>query len=160
MRFRRVATSILADIQDIEELPWVFTHGDFLPANIMVDSSGNLMGLLDWAEADWLPFGTGMYGLEELLGEDDENAQFVYYPEAKQLRSMFWKELMLLIPELADPGTATLVGKAQRLGVLLWHGIAFDDGKLDRVVEEGKDDQEIQRLTVFLSHESSTRQLK
>ncbi|KAI3337256.1 hypothetical protein HD806DRAFT_32504 [Xylariaceae sp. AK1471] len=159
MRFRSIATSILADLSDIQALPWVFTHGDFLPANIMVSPySGKLMGLLDWAEAEWLPFGIGMYGLEELLGENNKDGKFVYYPEAKQLRNMFWKELMLLIPELSqDLKTTALVKKAQRLGILLWHGIAFDNGKLDRVVEEGKDDQEIQRLDEFLLHASSTR---
>ncbi len=162
LRFRRTASSILGDISEIEALPWVFTHGDFLAANIMVNPySGKLTGLLDWAEAEWLPFGIGMYGLEELLGEDNQNGRFVYYPEAAHLRDVFWNQLMLLIPELArDSKTVALVKKAQILGVLLWHGIAFDDGKLNRVVEEGKDDREIQRLAVFLSRTSNTQQSK
>lgn len=162
IRFRRIARSILADISKIEALPWVFTHGDFLAANILVnESSGQLTGLLDWAEAEWLPFGVGMYGLEELLGEDDEDGRFVYYPEAKRLRGIFWNHLIMLIPELArNSRTIALVKKAQILGVLLWHGIAFDDGKLNRVVEEGKDDREIQRLSVFLSRTSNTQQFR
>ena len=32
------------------------------------------------------------------------------------------------------------------LDILLWHGLAYDDGKLNRVVCEGRDDEEIQRL--------------
>ncbi|KAI1367781.1 hypothetical protein F5Y08DRAFT_41925 [Xylaria arbuscula] len=158
-RFRHTASAILRDITKIEALPWIFTHGDFLAANVMVnESSGELTGLLDWAEAEWLPFGVGMYGLEELLGEDDKNGSFVYYPEAKRLRNIFWNYLMLMIPELArDSRTIDLIKKAQTLGVLLWHGIAFDDGKLNRVVEEGKDDREIQRLSVFLSQTSSSQ---
>ncbi|KAI8635093.1 hypothetical protein F5Y19DRAFT_135674 [Xylariaceae sp. FL1651] len=161
LSIRGIARSILAKLSDIEALPWVFSHGDFLPANVMVSPySGKLLGLLDWAEAEWLPFGVGMYGLEELLGED-EDGRFVYYPEAKQLRGLFWKSLLLLVPELARGSrTVAHVKDAQRLGILLWHGIAFDDGKLDRVVEEGKDDQEIQRLTMFLLHTSNTRQRK
>ncbi|KAI1115002.1 hypothetical protein F5Y14DRAFT_440776 [Nemania sp. NC0429] len=157
LRFRPIASSILSDISKIEALPWVFTHGDFLAANIMVSPySGKLTGLLDWAEAEWLPFGVGIYGLEELLGEDDQGGQFVYYPEAKRLRKIFWKQLLLLAPELSrDPKIIPLVMKAQRLGILLWHGIAFDDGSLNRVVEEGKDDREIRRLTLFLSHTST-----
>ncbi|KAI0526384.1 hypothetical protein F5B22DRAFT_155910 [Xylaria bambusicola] len=160
--FRQTASSILGEISGIEALPWVFTHGDFLAANIMVNAcSGELTGLLDWAESEWLPFGVGMYGLEELLGEDDKNGRFVYYPEAGHLRKIFWNHLMLLIPDnVRDSKTVALVKKAQILGVLLWHGIAFDDGKLNRVVEEGKDDREIQRLSVFLSCMSSTRQSK
>ncbi|KAI0816688.1 hypothetical protein GGR55DRAFT_686187 [Xylaria sp. FL0064] len=157
IRFRRIASFVLSDIFEIEALPWVFTHGDFLATNIMVNPySGKLTGLLDWAEAEWLPFGVGMYGLEELLGEDNQNGRFVYYPEATRLRDLFWNQLILLIPELArDARFAALVKKAQILGVLLWHGIAFDDGKLNRVVEEGKDDREIQRLAVFLSQQAS-----
>ncbi|KAI0413741.1 hypothetical protein F5X98DRAFT_378514 [Xylaria grammica] len=160
VRFRPTASSILGDISEIEALPWVFTHGDFLAANIMVNPySGKLTGLLDWAEAEWLPFGVGMYGLEELLGEDNLSGRFVYYPEAMQLRNIFWEQLMLLVPELDRASkTVALVKRAQQLGVLLWHGIAFDDGKLNRVVEEGRDDHEIQRLTVFLSRTSSTQQ--
>ncbi|KAI1738289.1 hypothetical protein F4680DRAFT_425639 [Xylaria scruposa] len=164
LRFRRFASSILGDISEIEALPWVFTHGDFLPGNLCINAySGKLIGLLDWAEAEWLPFGIGMYGLEELLGEDNLDGQFVYYPEARRLRHMFWKQLMLLIPELArDSKKVSLTMKAQKLGILLWHGIAFDDGNLNRVVEEGhaNDDREIQRLAVFLSHTTSTNQLK
>ncbi|KAI0430372.1 hypothetical protein F5Y09DRAFT_231704 [Xylaria sp. FL1042] len=160
IRFRRMASSILSDMSEIEALPWVFTHGDFLPTNIMVNPySGKLTGLLDWAEAEWLPFGVGMYGLEELLGEDNQDGQFVHYREATQLRDLFWSQLILLVPELAhDARLVALVKKAQILGVLLWHGIAFDDGKLNRVVEEGKDDREIQRLAVFLSRMSRTQQ--
>lgn len=30
------------------------------------------------------------------------------------------------------------------------HGIAFDDGALNRVVEPGKDDEELQKLDLFL----------
>ncbi|KAI0202945.1 hypothetical protein F4808DRAFT_62458 [Astrocystis sublimbata] len=160
LRFRRIAASILDDLSEIEALPWVFTHGDFLPANIMVDSdSGRLSGLVDWAEAEWLPFGVGMYGLEELLGEDNVDGLFVCYPEARFLRRMFWAQLMSLIPELArDPRTLSLTMKAQKLGILLWHGIAFDDGNLNRVVEEGNenDAREIQRLAMFLPHGTST----
>ncbi|RYC62056.1 hypothetical protein CHU98_g4171 [Xylaria longipes] len=162
LRFRRFASSILGDISEIEALPWVFTHGDFLATNIIVNPySGKLTGLLDWAEAEWLPFGIGMYGLEELLGEDNPDGQFVHYPEARRLRHTFWKQLMLLIPELArDPKTVSLIMKAQKLGILLWHGIAFDNGNLNRVVEEGSDDREIQRLDMFLPHTSSMKQLK
>ncbi|KAJ8119814.1 hypothetical protein ONZ43_g3318 [Nemania bipapillata] len=160
--FRRIASSILGDISEIEALPWVFTHGDFLAANVMVDpQTGELSGLLDWAEAEWLPFGIGMYGLEELLGEDNLNGCFVYYPEATHLRNLFWRHLLLLIPELfRDAKSVALVKRAQKLGVLLWHGIAFDDGNLNRVVEEGKDDREIQRLTMFLSPSSNANRFR
>ncbi|CAJ2506136.1 Uu.00g002660.m01.CDS01 [Anthostomella pinea] len=152
LRFRGTARSLLVELASIEHLPWTFSHGDFLPANVMIClDSGKLLGLLDWAEAEWLPFGVGMYGLDELLGEE-RNGDFVYYPEARQLRTLYWRELLLAIPELAkDAGRVAVVRKAQLLGVLLWHGIAFDDGKLNRAVGEGRDDEEIKKLDAFLS---------
>ncbi|KAI1769037.1 hypothetical protein GGR53DRAFT_274556 [Hypoxylon sp. FL1150] len=150
-RFRRIAKSILVDLSEIENFPWVLSHGDFLPANIMVHpKSGNILGLIDWAEGEFLPFGIGMYGLQELLGED-RDGHFVFYPEAKHLRKLFWNKLLSNIPELArDTRRVALVKKAQMLGILLWHGIAFDNGKLDRVVEDGTDDGEIERLDAFV----------
>ncbi|KAI1393683.1 uncharacterized protein F4822DRAFT_385427 [Hypoxylon trugodes] len=150
-RFRSIAKSILRDLPGIEALPWTLSHGDFLPSNIMVcPKTGKLMGLVDWAEAEFLPFGIGMYGLQELLGED-RDGHFAYYPEAKYLRKLFWDELLSSLPDLArDTRRVALVRKAQVLGILLWHGIAFDNGKLDRAIEEGKDDGEIERLDAFL----------
>ncbi|KAI0480253.1 hypothetical protein GGR56DRAFT_262098 [Xylariaceae sp. FL0804] len=150
-RFRGIARSVLADLPDIEALPWTLSHGDFLPSNIQVfPKSGQISGLLDWAEAEWLPFGVGMYGLEELLGQDTDD-HFVDYPEAQRLRNLFWRELTRALPQLAqDARTLATIRKAQTLGILLWHGIAFDDGKLNRAVAEGQDDREIDRLDAFL----------
>ncbi|KAK8137758.1 hypothetical protein PG984_001138 [Apiospora sp. TS-2023a] len=150
-RFRRLTTRLLPALPSIDGLPWTLSHGDFLPSNILVDrQTGETSGLLDWAEAEWLPFGVGMYGLEELLGEV-RSGQFTYYPEADKLRSLFWSEIKSQIHELrGSPCQLRAVREAQLLGVLLWHAIAFDDGRLDRVVEEGTDDGEIQRLDAFL----------
>lgn len=151
-------------------LPWVLTHGDIVPANIMVEPrasrSGSpdedlvMTGLLDWAEAEYLPFGVGLYGLEELLGETDSNGRFAYYDEEKGLRDLFWT----CLEEELTAGGLTLarlprdtVDDAHTLGVLLWHGIAFDNGKLDRVVQEGRDDEEILRLDLFFAGRSQRR---
>ncbi|KAI1375009.1 hypothetical protein F4677DRAFT_150769 [Hypoxylon crocopeplum] len=160
-RFRGIAKSILFDLPEIESLPWTLSHGDFLPSNIIVSPrSGKLSGLIDWAEAEFLPFGIGMYGLQELLGED-RDGHFVYYSEAKYLRNLFWKELMSDLPDLAlNARRVALVRKAQILGILLWHGIAFDNGKLDRVVEDGKDDGEVERLDAFLLRPSKPKARK
>ncbi|KAI4596983.1 hypothetical protein KJ359_004893 [Pestalotiopsis sp. 9143b] len=146
---------------DLEQLPWALTHGDLIPSNILVDSeTGSIVGLLDWAEAEWLPFGVGLYGLEELLGEEVDG-EFTYFPEARKLRHLFWSQLLSHVPELrANPQLLSTVKEAQILGVLLWHGIAFDDGRLDRVVEKGTDDAEISRLDATLLGRSGLRSAK
>lgn len=154
-RFRSEVQRVLDDLEAIRELPWVLTHGDVVPANLMVRSHNDwtITGFLDWAEAEYLPFGVGLYGLEETLGEvDNTNGQLIYYPEAASLRELFWSQLETELQDRGFSFTSQLrrtLGSAHALGVLLWHGIAFDNGKLDRVVEEGRDQTEVQRLDSF-----------
>jgi hypothetical protein len=150
-RFRGIAARARRSLGDIEQLPWTLTHGDFISSNVLVrPDTGEIMGLLDWAEAEWLPFGVGLYGLEELLGEEVDG-RFRYLSDSGELRAIFWEELLSSVPELGrSPRTLEAVKQAHILGILLWHGIAFDDGRLDRVVEEGVDGGEILRLDVFL----------
>lgn len=149
-RFQSTARIILRQLHRIEALPWVLTHGDIIAANIMVDpSSCTLLGFVDWAEAERLPFGICFYGLEEILGEMTPSG-FRYHPDTEDLRSFFWAELQKNIPELRQSPVLEAVKLARDLGVLLWHGIAFDNGAIDRVVQEGRDVEEIHRLDAFL----------
>lgn len=149
-RFQNTARNVLRQLHRIEALPWVLTHGDITAANIMVDPlSCNLLGFVDWAEAERLPFGVCFYGLEEILGEMTPSG-FHYHPDAKDLRDLFWAELKIYIPELQQSQVLEAVKLARDFGVLLWHGIAFDNGAIDRVVQEGRDVDEIQRLDAFL----------
>ncbi|KAK0711136.1 hypothetical protein B0H67DRAFT_646538 [Lasiosphaeris hirsuta] len=175
-RFHPTVAHVLHALPRIEALPWVLTHGDLVPSNIMVERASDesnangptplrLAGLLDWAEAEYLPAGVGFYGLEELLGRTTTtgirngagrpypppDSSFAYSPAADNLRVIFWQELETAVPVLAtDALLRETVRDARLLGILLWHGIAFDDGKLNRVVQEGRDDHEIQRLDVIL----------
>jgi hypothetical protein len=149
-RLQSTARNVLRQLHRIEALPWVLTHGDIIAANIMVDpSSGNLLGFVDWAEAERLPFGVCFYGLEEILGEMTPSG-FRYHPDAEDLRGLFWAELKMHIPQLQQSHILEAVKLARDLGVLLWHGIAFDNGAIDRVVQEGRDVDEIHRLDAFL----------
>jgi hypothetical protein len=173
LRFRPDVDEVLRHLNRIEALPWVLTHGDVVPDNIMVEASGGhrgtgwwpgtLRGMLDWAESEYLPFGIGLYGAEELFGQvvphwggtlggtNTSKSRFAYYPEAGDLRRLFWQELENAIPALAtDRQLRATVEQARVLGVLLWHGFAFDDGDINRVVEDGRDDDEIQKLDMFL----------
>ena len=153
-RFQSTARIVLKQLHRIEALPWVLTHGDIITANIMVDPTlCNLLGFVDWAEAERLPFGVCLYGLEEILGEMTPSG-FSYHLDADELRNCFWEELKTQIPELRQSRILEAVKLARDLGVLLWHGIAFDNGAIDRVVQEGRDVEEIRRLDAFLdTHE-------
>lgn len=154
-QFRSAARRVHGNLHRIEALPWVLTHGDIVAGNIMIEpSTGRLTGLVDWAEAERLPFGTCLYGLEDLLGEMTPTG-FRYRQDADYLRATFWAELRMLVPELKENHTLGAVKSARDLGVLIWHGIAFDDGAIDRVVQEGRDIEEIYKLAAFLdTHQS------
>jgi hypothetical protein len=168
-RFRVVVEDVAAGMTGIEALPWILTHGDVVADNIMVEplgghrgtgwQPGTLRGMLDWAESEYLPFGVGLYGVEELLGQDvriyeghgKARDKFAYYPEVGDLRRMFWQELEGAVPAFGtDRELRAAVERARLLGILLWRGFAFDDGKIDRVVQENRDEGEVQRLDMFL----------
>ncbi|KID90963.1 Protein kinase-like domain protein [Metarhizium guizhouense ARSEF 977] len=139
----------------IERLPWCLTHGDLIPSNIMVDpQTGHITGLLDWAEGEWLPLGIGMYAVDECLGQDDAEKGFVYFDDHAELRALFWRTFLGLCEGHTPARNGVLklseVEMARRLGLLLWRGIAFDDGRLDRLVEAGRDDGELNKLRVLL----------
>lgn len=159
-RFRSSVREILDRLGEIESLPWALTHGDVVPANVMLQSPRNktgawvVNGFLDWAESEYLPCGVGLYGLENFLGETAVDGRFSYYAEAEDIRELFWSRLAAEIPGISiQYGTPyrEILEAAHTLGVLLWHGIAFDNGNLRRVVEEGKDDDELWRLDLFLN---------
>lgn len=169
-RFQPAVGDILKRLGEIEALPWVLTHGDVVPANMMVQNPQSpslrglvLSGFLDWAEAEYLPFGVGIYGLEALLGEAADDGRFRYYPEAQELREYFWLRLEAEIPELTPQFGPEAFRKnveaAHILGVLLWHGIAFDNGRLDRVVDEEKpeDEEEVRILDLFFTRNGKSR---
>ncbi|KAL7909522.1 hypothetical protein GGI35DRAFT_385348 [Trichoderma velutinum] len=138
-----------SQLDSTEASDWCLTHGDVLPGNMMVDAkTGRLTGLIDWAEAEWLPFGMALYGVEEVLGEHVPSEGFRYYHDHEELRQVFWNKFLSLTRREAIQ--LRQVEAARKLGILLWRGIAFDDGKIDRVVEAGRDDSEIQKLRLFL----------
>lgn len=103
-----------------------------------------------------LPFGICLYGLEEILGHINADRQFVYYPDAEDARGVFWERFRAEIPELADGKTMEAVLLARELGILLWHGFAFDDGAINRVVQEERDWMEICYLDALLMTDVNT----
>ncbi|UKZ88255.1 uncharacterized protein TrAFT101_004015 [Trichoderma asperellum] len=142
-----------AQLDIVEASSWCLTHGDLLPGNMMVDAkTGHLTGLIDWAEVEWLPFGMALYGVEEVLGEDMPSAAggFEYYDDHEELRQLFWDEFLASVRRDGEEIQLREAEAARKLGILLWRGIAFDDGKMDRVVESGRDDSEIHKLRLFL----------
>lgn len=157
------AKSTLMAIRNMTDYPVVLNHGDLIPSNILVnEDTWEITGIVDWAEAEVLPFGMCLYGLEHLLGSlhypqlpssqaasiDDEGPVFVYYEKAALMRDLFWARLLDKVPELQGRGED--VETLRDAGVLLWRGIAWDNGAIDRVVNELDDVEELACLHAFL----------
>jgi hypothetical protein len=164
---RERARKSLRCVRATSTYPVVLNHGDLIPSNILVDEkTWRITGIVDWAEAEYLPFGTCLYGLEHLLGylapapslsssvgeklpmESDMPA-FVYHERAKYLRERFWSCMCEELPELKRKRDEVMA--MRDIGVLLWYGYAWDDGAINRVVNEMDDAEEIACLRAFLS---------
>lgn len=162
LRARARMTRHAFDSGLLDCLPIALNHGDLLPTNIMVEhQSWRLTGLVDWAEAEYLPFGMTLYGLEHLLGfMGNDHQRFVYYEQANELRNVFWQRLRIELPELADRSKWKAMKLSREIGILLWHGIAWDDGKLNRVVDYEHDREEVACLESFLGGSHGFRDSK
>jgi hypothetical protein len=154
---RRYTSLVLSSLDNLNQLPVVINHGDIVPSNMIISpSTGELTGLVDWAEAEYLPFGTCLYGLEHLLGfvtttSDGVTETFQYYELADQLRNLFWDEICRGIPQLKESRSLrAAVLLAKDIGVLLWHGYAWDDGRIDRVINPKDDARDLMLLKAFL----------
>ncbi|KAK5110449.1 hypothetical protein LTR62_005800 [Meristemomyces frigidus] len=135
----------------------VFTHGDLLSANVIVDpETWRIQGIVDWAESEVLSFGLGLYGLEHLLGfigpsaVEKEGQEWIYYSQADELRRIFWRSFHLRIPGGFCGEGRRAVELGFKVGVLLWHGFAWDEGRIDRVVGFERDGVEVEYLYGFL----------
>jgi hypothetical protein len=156
---RRIASTTLERVKTMDNYPVTLNHGDLIPSNILVDEdTWEITGIVDWTEAEYLPFGTCLYGLENLLGyittaspgtsSHRAAPTFTYYDNAPRLREMFWSHFFKAMPEAES--RLEDVRAMRDMGVLLWYGYAWDDGKIDRVVNETDDAVEVACLRAFL----------
>jgi hypothetical protein len=157
---RATAKQALSGINLLDRLPVVLNHGDVVPGNIMVEvETYRFNGMVDWAEAEYLPFGTCLYGIEYLFGcipvterRDSLVAgrNFQFYSCAEDLRRMFWQRMRLNISALnGDEELQEAVLLSKLVGTLLWYGFAWDDGAIDRVVHAATDGEELLHLESF-----------
>ncbi|KAF2194568.1 hypothetical protein K469DRAFT_546609 [Zopfia rhizophila CBS 207.26] len=156
---RRRAANTLSRLSELKGYPVVLNHGDLIPSNILIDpDTWEITGIIDWAEAEWLPFGMCLYGLEHFLGFLDYTItsapKFQYYYGAERLRKFFWEELWIHAPAMKE--RMKVVRLAGDIGVFLWYGYAWDEGAIDRVVNEVDDKQELDCLRRFLERDVRT----
>ena len=115
--------------------PTVLTHGDLSQMNFLVDpKSGHLTGVIDWAEADVLPFGCALWGLENVLGYMDSSG-WHYFNNRPRLENLFWLTLQDAVGEPIK-GKSKAINVARKMGVLFKYGFRLDENLQQRIVDE------------------------
>jgi hypothetical protein len=154
---RQRAADTLSRLRQIVDWPLIVNHGDLIPSNILIDEeSWEVKGVVDWAEAEVLPFGMCVYGLEHLLGYLDVSKptgpKWVWYDGAEELRVEFWGGLWEKIkPKSGNKEEWRKDAECARdAGILLWYGYAWDEGRINRVVNSVDDREELEMLSAFL----------
>lgn len=131
------------------EHPVVLTHGDLNETNILVDPiSGEITGIVDWAEASFLPFGFALYALDTTLGDMGRQG-WTYFGNADYLRDEFWKAFKALVGGLSA-AVMDSIRLARVVGLLVRYGTSFDGGSGEMVGARGSSDGSLRYLDALL----------
>ncbi|KAL7806370.1 hypothetical protein V8C44DRAFT_200796 [Trichoderma aethiopicum] len=127
-RFLPIITEIQTALPPLFDwsYPMVLTHGDLNEMNILVNPhTGEITGIVDWAEASIQPFGFALYALENCLGSMGPDG-WKWFDDADGLRNAFWQRFT----EVAGLSETqrNLVELAGKAGILLRYGTAYDAG--------------------------------
>lgn len=136
-RFSQLVDSITAhDLSKaFSNLPHTITHGDLSELNFLIDpDTGYITGIVDWAEARVLPFGLGLWAVENVLGFMD-NEGWHYFDNHKELRALFWTTLRSLTHEFTEQHMK-MVRITRLMGMFRRHGFLVDGTQILGVVGE------------------------
>lgn len=94
IRFNKFLKKIRSEMHLMfdSDYPYVMTHLDMLPWNILVDEHGHITGVIDWWDCKIMPFGVAIQGMFfNLLGwMDKQNWQWHTYEEHAEIEKLFW----------------------------------------------------------------------
>lgn len=129
-------------------LPFVLSHGDLNTMNILANpETGNITGIVDWAEARILPFGFALYGLECVLGWMDSKG-WHYYDGHRELESLFWRTFHKEARGFSN-SDYHLVHAARMAGLFYQYGFVFDAKGAVQSVRVDEDDGSLAYLDAF-----------
>ncbi|KAL9024046.1 MAG: hypothetical protein Q9196_006800 [Gyalolechia fulgens] len=130
-RFHSTARDLLANLDQLKNLPLFISHFDLNDVNIMVDDNCEVSGLVDWELSTPLPFGMGLSRIQTLAGEYSEQ-KFYMPPEFEEAEKAFWQEIWAGIPQSVCEflhANLEAVQSAVTLGTLL-DAFQIDEGKV------------------------------
>ncbi|WVN91162.1 uncharacterized protein L203_106416 [Cryptococcus depauperatus CBS 7841] len=121
IRFHPLIKKSLDSLPAIFLLPMVLLHNDFGSFNILVDEKTcNLLGVIDWAEAEIAPFGINLYAHDRLISKIHLKHGWSRYDDYRHLDEMFWSTFS---QETGVDNVTIKTTKAARIaGALLWLG--------------------------------------
>lgn len=131
------------------EHPIVLTHGDLNETNILVNPiSGEITGVIDWAEACFLPFGFALYALDTTLGGMGREG-WAYFDNTDYLRDEFWRVFEELVGGLSTDVMES-IQLARLAGLLVRYGTSFDGGPGEMAGVRGSSDGSLRYLDALL----------
>lgn len=132
------------------KFPLVITHGDLSEMNILADArTGEITGVVDWAEAGIRPFGFSLYALDNLLGYMTPTG-WVFHDAATHLRDEFWKAFDELVGGVSD-SEMELIQLARLVGLFLRYGRPYAAGHKGVVGVGGASNSSIEFLRALVS---------
>ncbi|KAL2377053.1 hypothetical protein RJZ90_007040 [Blastomyces dermatitidis] len=118
-RFHPFIRESLNSLRSILSLPMVLLHKDFGVCNIMVDEvSCNLVGVIDWAEAEIAPFGLNLHSHQRLISKVHLKNGWIRYNDYILLEDIFWSTFREEAGGLSDE-TIRIIKSARVVGLLL-----------------------------------------
>lgn len=121
-RFHPIIKESLDSLPTIFSLPRVVLHKDFGVCNIIVnETSCNLVGVVDWAEAEIAPFGLNLYSHQRLISKVHLKNGSSRYDDYVILEDMFWRAFTEEAGGLSSE-TIRAIKAARIVGLLLSRG--------------------------------------
>jgi len=132
----------------------VLTHGDFSERNILANpTTGEITGIIDWAEVGILPFGFALYGLDNLLGYLSPS-RWVFHDTADYLRDEFWRVFYEVVGGVSQ-SEMKFIQLARQAGLFLRYGLPYKPGRKGVVGVGGTNNTSLKVLTGLVPAEES-----
>lgn len=105
-----------------DTLPTVLAHKDFGEFNVIVnEATGDLSGVVDWAEAEIEPFGLNLHSFQRFLGQVHFKNGWSRYDDYQGTEEAFWKTFSAETG-LVDEHVIKTIKAARIVGLLLSAG--------------------------------------
>ncbi|KAI2792728.1 hypothetical protein POX_b02770 [Penicillium oxalicum] len=132
-RFRPLIQESINLLPAIFSLPMVLLHKDLGVCNLIVNESCNLVGVIDWAEAEIAPFGLNFHSHQRLISKVHLKNGWIRYDDYGVLEETFWSTLSEAAGGL-DNQTVGIIKAARVTGLLLSRGFTSRLGNMPEPV--------------------------